>query len=54
MSGISGSPLIPADTIRIIDWAISHDYLYRWTCARILRLTASKLLDFSDSFRHHI
>jgi hypothetical protein len=41
-SGISGSPLIPSDAIKITDWAISNGYLYRWTCARILHLTPSK------------
>jgi hypothetical protein len=51
-SGISG-PLIPSDAIKMTDWAISHGYLYRWTCARILHLTAQKLLDFPHCFRHH-
>jgi hypothetical protein len=37
-SGILGNPLVPDDAIRMMDWAISHGYLYRWTCAKILRL----------------
>lgn len=31
-SGISGSPTIPTDAIRMTDWAIDHDLGYRWTC----------------------
>jgi len=42
MSGISGSPLIPQDAIKMTDWAISHGFLYRWTCARILGLVPTK------------
>jgi hypothetical protein len=37
-SGITGSPIIPADAIRMADWAISHGLLSHWTCARILHL----------------
>ena len=37
-SGLSGSPMMPDDAIRLADWAISHGYLHRWTCARILHL----------------
>jgi hypothetical protein len=38
-SGIRGSPMMPADAIRMADWAISNGYLKRWSCARILKLT---------------
>lgn len=37
-SGITGSPLYPADAIHMADWAISHGLLDHWTCAHILRL----------------
>jgi hypothetical protein len=35
-SGITGSPLIPADAIRMTDWATNHGLLSHWTCAHIL------------------
>ena len=31
-SGITGSPNNPVDAIRMTDWAIDHDFGYRWTC----------------------
>jgi hypothetical protein len=34
-SGISGSPMVPADAIRMADWAISHGLGHRWTCWRL-------------------
>ena len=37
-SGITGSPIIPADAIKMADWAISHNLLSHWTCAHILKL----------------
>jgi hypothetical protein len=37
-SGITGSPLIPADAIRMTDWAIDHGLLGHWSCAHILHL----------------
>jgi hypothetical protein len=37
-SGIAGSPIIPADAIRMTDWAIEHGLIHHWTCARILNL----------------
>lgn len=37
-SGIAGSPLIPADAIRMADWAIDHGLLDHWSCARIVGL----------------
>jgi hypothetical protein len=37
-SGITGSPIIPADAIHMADWAISNGYIGHWTCARILHL----------------
>lgn len=39
-SGIQGSPIVPADAIRMTDWAISNGLISHWTCARILHLTA--------------
>lgn len=38
-SGIAGSPMNPADAIRMADWAISHGYGPRWTCWRIQNLS---------------
>lgn len=37
-SDIRGSPMVPADAIRLADWAISHGYGYRWTCWHITGL----------------
>lgn len=37
-SGIMGSPMYPADAIRMADWAIDHGFLARWSCAKILHL----------------
>jgi len=37
-SGITGSPLVPADAIRMTDWAIEHGLAHHWTCARLLKL----------------
>ena len=37
-SGILGSPMSPPYAIAMADWAISHGYLSRWTCARITGL----------------
>ena len=37
-SGITGSPIVPADAIRMTDWAISHGLIGHWSCAHILRL----------------
>jgi hypothetical protein len=34
LSGINGSPLIPSDAIKMLDWAISHGYGDHWTCYR--------------------
>jgi len=31
-SGLGGSPRNPTDAIRMTDWAIDHDFGYRWTC----------------------
>lgn len=39
-SGIQGSPIVPADAIRMTDWAISNGLISHWTCARILHLTS--------------
>jgi hypothetical protein len=33
-----GSPMVPTDAIHMADMMIQNGYLYRWTCARILRL----------------
>ena len=38
-SGIAGSPMNPADAIRMADWAVSHGYGPRWTCWRIQNLS---------------
>jgi hypothetical protein len=38
-SGIAGSPMNPADAIRMADWAISHGYGSRWTCWRLQKLS---------------
>ena len=38
-SGITGSPIIPADAIRMADWSIDHGLLDHWTCAQILKLS---------------
>jgi hypothetical protein len=35
---ITGSPIIPADAIRMADAMISAGFLQRWSCARILKL----------------
>ncbi len=37
-SGITGSPIIPADAIRMTDWAIDHGLLRHWTCAKMTGL----------------
>jgi hypothetical protein len=37
-SGLKGSPAIPADAIRMTDWAISNGLGPHWTCWRIERL----------------
>jgi hypothetical protein len=37
-SGITGSPIIPADAIAQADWAISHGFGPHWTCWRIEKL----------------
>lgn len=39
-SGITGSPLIPADAIKQADWAISHGLGPHWTCWKIMHLNA--------------
>jgi hypothetical protein len=36
--GIVGSLIIPADAIRMADWAIDHGLIRRRTCGRILNL----------------
>lgn len=36
MSGITGSPLIKEDAIRMTEWAIQNGYLKHWSCAKIL------------------
>jgi hypothetical protein len=35
----TGSPMIPADAIRMADMMIAAGFLGRWTCARILHLS---------------
>lgn len=42
LSGIQGSPMDEATAIRMAEWAIPHGYISRWTCAKILHLTAYK------------
>ncbi|MGA7523903.1 MAG: hypothetical protein WBW84_15735 [Acidobacteriaceae bacterium] len=39
-SGITGSPLIPADAIQMADWAIDHGLGPHWTCWHIEHLSA--------------
>ena len=34
-SHIQGSPMNVSSAIAMADWAISHGYLHRWTCAKI-------------------
>jgi hypothetical protein len=36
--GFTGSPLDTGDAIEGARWAISHGYLWYWSCARILRI----------------
>ncbi|HKW19507.1 MAG TPA: hypothetical protein VJO35_18500 [Terriglobales bacterium] len=38
LSGIEGSPIVPADAIQQTDWAISHGLIGQWSCARIQHL----------------
>jgi hypothetical protein len=38
LSGLKGSPIVPANAIRMADWTISKGYLGRWTCPHILGL----------------
>lgn len=38
LSGIKGSPIIPADAIRMTDWAISHGLVGQWSCARLTHI----------------
>jgi hypothetical protein len=38
LSGIQGSPIIPADAIQMTDWAINNGLLSHWSCARITHL----------------
>lgn len=35
-SGITGSPMIPEDAIRLTDWAINHGLINHWSCYGIL------------------
>jgi hypothetical protein len=37
-SGITGNPMIPADAIRMTDWAISHGLGPHWTCWHLTHL----------------
>jgi hypothetical protein len=37
-SHISGSPIVPADAIKMTDWALSHNLGSHWTCYRKLHL----------------
>jgi hypothetical protein len=37
-SGLKGSPAVPADAIRMTDWAISHGLGPHWTCWHIEKL----------------
>lgn len=37
-SGITGSPIFPADAIRMTDWAISHGLGPHWTCWHLTHL----------------
>ena len=38
-SGITGSPIMPADAVRMADWAISRGLIGHWTCAHLTGLT---------------
>jgi hypothetical protein len=38
LSGLRGSPIIPADAIRMTDWAISHGLGPHWTCWHLQHL----------------
>jgi hypothetical protein len=40
-SGITGSPWIPADAIRLTDWAIGHGLGPHWTCWHLTHLDSS-------------
>jgi hypothetical protein len=37
-SGITGSPIFPADAIKLTDWAISHGLGPHWTCWHLTHL----------------
>jgi hypothetical protein len=41
-SGITGDPRIPADAIRMTDWAINHGLGPHWTCWKIMTLGSEK------------
>jgi hypothetical protein len=41
LSGLKGSPIFPADAIRVTDWAIDHGLIGHWNCARITGLLPS-------------
>jgi hypothetical protein len=38
LSGIKGSPIFPADAIKLADWAISHNLGSNWTCWHLMGL----------------
>ena len=38
LSGITGTPMNPAASIRMTDWAVSNGFLGRWTCAHVLKM----------------
>ena len=38
LAGITGSPMNPAEAIKVADYMISNGELHRWTCAHILKL----------------
>jgi hypothetical protein len=38
LSGITGTPINPIAAIKMLDWAISHNLLDQWSCAKITGL----------------
>jgi hypothetical protein len=38
LAGVSSSAMNPIAAIRVADWMVSHGFLSRWSCARILHL----------------
>lgn len=37
-SGLTGNPMNPQEAVRMGIWAVEHGYLYKWSCAKILKV----------------